>query len=627
MCGIAGGVALQPHAQPDVQRVERMTDMLAHRGPDAFGTWCSNDRDVAFGHRRLSIIDLAAGGQPMSDETGRFTLIFNGEIYNYRELRAGLESAGIHCRTNSDTEVLLRLLMAHWEEAVSRLVGMFAFAVWDSAARRLLLARDRVGEKPLYYSEENGCLYFASTFGALYGTSATKCPIDFGGLDDFLTLGYVPAPRTIARGISKLPAGTMLRMEDGSVRLHRYWRVGDDMVPFDGTYDLAVDTLEEMLSEAVRIRLRSDVPLGVFLSGGVDSSLVAALAAPQLPDRIRTFSMGFSETSYDETAVAAAVAEHVGSEHRAFQTEYDILDLLPQLVRHYGEPFGDPSALPVWMLARETRRHVTVAVGGDGGDEGFGGYNWYRTAAQLRRVRNFVPARAGAVGVQMSGRFAHRAPRLARFHRGFSLVMAADAERFAALRSFVGPGEAAELYTGELAEHRRARQIAEVDAFVEIYSGATGSDLHRMRVVDIETYLADCLMPKVDVATMAHGLEARAPLLDPTLLRFALSLPDDWLMDEHGGKRILKDVLYRHVPRALFDRPKQGFSVPLDRWFNTELRTRVTELPRSAPLNDLGLLRGDGIGTFLAEHAAGHRDHSQRLYNLLVLEEWLRQNV
>jgi asparagine synthase (glutamine-hydrolysing) len=626
MCGIAGAVALLPGTQPDADRVARMTSMLVHRGPDASGLWCSDDRLVAFGHRRLSIIDLDAGCQPMSDEAGRYTLVFNGEIYNYRELRTELQAIGVHCRTDSDTEVLLRLLMTEWEDGVSRLTGMFAFAIWDAIERRLLIVRDRVGEKPLYYAEEDGCLYFASTFRALYGTRATRRPIDLPGLDDFLTLGYVPAPRTIARDISKLPAGTMLTVKNGSCRLTTYWHASEGVAPFAGTYDRAVDRLDEMLSDSVRIRLRSDVPLGVFLSGGVDSSLVAALAARSAHGQIRTFAMGFSEASYDETANAAAVANHLGSEHRAFQARFDILDLLPQLVEHYGEPFGDPSALPVWMLAQQTRRHVTVAVGGDGGDEAFGGYNWYRTAARLGHVRAFLPAAAGTLGLQLSVRMAHRAPVFARFHRALSLVMARDAERFAALRSFVGPGEVALLYAGELAEYRRGGETG-LDTLVDIYNAVDGSGMRRMRVVDIETYLADCLMPKVDVATMAHGLEARAPLLDPAVLRFALSLPDSMLMSSQGGKRILKDVLYRYLPRSLFDRPKQGFSVPLHRWFNAELRGRVSRLPRSAPLNDLGLLRGDGIETIVAAHAAGRRDHSQRLYNLLVLEEWLCQNT
>jgi asparagine synthase (glutamine-hydrolysing) len=626
MCGIAGAVQFRGEGTPDRERVRGRTARLAHRGPDAEGHWCSADGRVVLGHRRLSVIDVAAGTQPMSDASGRFTLVFNGEIYNYTELRAQLVSDGVRFRTESDTEVLLQLLMRDWDRALERLTGMFAFAVWDCERRQLLLARDRIGEKPLYFTAEDGCLYFASTFEALYGTAPVRPGLDLAALDDFLSLGYVPAPRTIAAGISKLPAGTQLLAGASGVELDRYWSIDGEHDVFTGTYEQAVDLLEEMLGEAVRIRLRSDVPLGVFLSGGVDSSLIAALAARHTPQRILTFSMGFSEARYDETAAAAAVAAHIGSEHRSFQTRFDILDLLPELVRHYGEPFGDPSALPVWLLAQHTRQHVTVAVGGDGGDEGFGGYDWYRTAARLNRVRRFVPAGAGTAGVQATGRLRHRSPRLARIHRGLALVMAGDAERFAALRSFVGPAEAAALYAGDLAQQRLAQRPEAGDRLASIFGSSNGTHLHRMRVVDIETYLADCLLPKVDVATMAHGLEARAPLLDPAILRFALSLPDEWLVDGSGGKKMLKDVLYRHVPARLFDRPKQGFSVPLERWFGQELKSRVEALPESQPLGDLRLLQSRGISSFLAEHAAGHRDHSQRLYNLLVLEEWLRQN-
>jgi asparagine synthase (glutamine-hydrolysing) len=561
----------------------------------------------------------------MTDESGRFALTFNGEIYNYVELREQLVGEGVQFNTASDTEVLLRLLMRDWDQALERLTGMFAFAVWDSERKQLLLARDRIGEKPLYFTVAGGSLYFASTFDALYATASDKPRLDLAGLDDFLTLGYVPAPRTISAGISKLPAGTLLLAGQNGTEQRRYWKIDGEHGPFTGTYGQAVDTLDEMLRKAVRIRLRSDVPLGVFLSGGVDSSLVAAMAAREAP-QILTFSMGFSEARYDETRAAAAVAAHIGSEHRAFQARFDILDLLPDVVRHYGEPFGDSSSLPVWMLAQHTRRHVTVAVGGDGGDEGFGGYNWYRTAARLRRFRRFVPRAAGAMGVDAAGRVRHRSQRLARIHRGLTLVMAGDAERFAALRSFIGPTEAATLYSADLAEQRLDERRRSGDRLASIFGSSNGSHLHRMRVVDIETYLADCLLPKVDVATMAHGLEARAPLLDPDILRFALSLPDEWLVNGSGGKKILKDVLYRYVPPQLFDRPKQGFSVPLDMWFRHELKARVEALARSEPLGDLQLLKSEGITSLLAEHTAGHRNHSQRIYNLLVLEEWLRQN-
>jgi asparagine synthase (glutamine-hydrolysing) len=627
MCGIAGAVGLTAEAVPDSDRVARMTDMLAHRGPDAAGHWCSDGRRVQFGHRRLSVIDLATGAQPMSDETGRFTLVFNGEIYNYRELRRQLVDDGVRLRTESDTEVLLQLLIRDWDQAVRHLIGMFAFAVWDSRRRRLLIARDRIGEKPLYFMQDQGSLYFASTFHALYATCRNKPVLDIAGLDDFLTLGYVPAPRTIASGISKLPAGALLLADDGgSVEVRRYWSIAQGRAEFEGTYEQAVDALEEKLQDAVRIRLRSDVPLGVFLSGGVDSSLVAALAARESAGRLQMFSIGFDEARFDETAAARSVADHVGAEHHVFRARFDIVDLLPQIVRHYGEPFGDPSALPVWMLAQETRRHVTVAIGGDGGDEGFGGYEWYWTAARLRRLRALIPERGDALWTRAMNRATRYSHRLAPFQRGLALIMASDAERFASLRSFVGPVEAATLYAGELAAHRMVQPTESQRRFADIFGDATGSHLHRMRVVDIETYLADCLMPKVDIATMAHGLEARAPLLDPDLLQFALSLPDRWIANGRGGKRILKDVLGRHLPIHLFERPKQGFTVPLETWFNRELKTRIAGLADSDVLNELDLLRSQGIAALVAEHAAGRRDHSQRLYNLLVLEEWLRQN-
>lgn len=622
MCGIAGSFALAPDRRASADRVQRMTRMLAHRGPDAEGLWCSSDGRVALGHRRLAVIDLACGAQPMSDESGRFTLVFNGEIYNYRELRSQLSAQGLKFRTASDTEVLLRLLQRDWQNALRSLTGMFAFAVWDQLRGELLLARDRIGEKPLYYAVEDGCLSFASGFRPLRQTRSRTSGVDPRALDDFLTLGYVPAPRTIDADVSKLPAGTLLRANSGGTRLERYWHVAESPEPFTGTYDEAVDRLDEMITGAVRIRLRSDVPLGVFLSGGVDSSLVAAIAARHSPERVLTFSIGFDEADYDESGLAAVVADQIGTEHRAFRARPDLVDLLPEMVSHYGEPFGNSSALPIWLLAHETRKHVTVALGGDGGDEAFGGYNWYWTAKRLRGIDRLVPTSVTRSALTLAR---GSSPAVARIRRALSVLALPEGPQFAALRSFVGREEAAGLYYGELADSFGSRSGGR-ELLVRIYNGAEGSPLRRMRIVDIETYLADSLMPKVDVATMAHGLEARAPLLDHDLVRFALTLPDDWLSDRLGGKRILKDVLYRYLPEELFRRPKQGFSVPLEHWFTRALRSRVERLHESESLLSTGWLQPDALRAMVDEHARGHRDNSQRIFNLLVLEQWLRQN-
>src|SRR6266513_2722296 len=398
MCGIAGGFAVQDGARVDHERVCRMAGLMAHRGPDGEGFWADPSDRAALAHRRLSVIDIEGGRQPMWSDDGRIALVFNGEVYNYRELRQSLVDQGVRFTTVSDTEVLLRLYERHGSECVRYLRGMFAFAVWDGRRGELLLVRDRLGKKPLFYALEDGCCYFASTLAALRDTGRPAGRVSLAALDAFLTLGYVPAPHSIWEGIRKLPAGTMLRMSSsGSVSL-RYWGLEEALTPFEGSFAGAVDRLDNLLTTSVTLRLRSDVPLGLFLSGGIDSSLVTAIAARELRGEVQTFSIGFAEAAFNEGIYAERVARHFGTQHRAFTARPDMLEILPALVRHFAEPFGDSSALAVWMLARETRKHVTVALTGDGGDEGFGGYDWYRTALRLKHVRSVAPKLALKLG-------------------------------------------------------------------------------------------------------------------------------------------------------------------------------------------------------------------------------------
>jgi asparagine synthase (glutamine-hydrolysing) len=636
MCGIAGGIALNPGARPDEQRVRRLSCLISHRGPDADGYWGAPSGRAAMAHRRLSIIDLAAGQQPMIDETGGLGLVFNGEIYNYKELGKTLAQRGHAFHTSSDTEVLLRAYERDGVECVNELRGMFAFAVWDDAKGRLLLARDRIGKKPLYYTVEDECLYFASSLHALRDTSPRRWAIDTAALDAFLTLGYIPAPHTIYEGVSKLEAGTTVVVDASGIRASRYWDLAGEPDAFTGTFTDAVDQLDELLGTAVRLRLRSDVPLGVFLSGGIDSSLVAAIAARQAEIPITTFSIGFDVAAFDESGFAAQVARQLGADHHVIHARPDLMRTLPSMVRHFGEPFADSSALPTWLLAEETRKHVTVALGGDGGDEAFAGYSWYHTAARLRRVARSVPEGvfAGA-SRSLDGILRPAASRYrvaAQAWRGMRMLGIADeSERFASLRSFIGPHEVDTLYAGELLARRRNGHGsrngagAAADLLAGRYRNSMGSDLRRMRYVDVSTYLADCLMPKVDVATMAHALELRAPLLDQDVMRFALALPDEWLIEHGRGKKLLRTLLARYLPDSLFDRPKQGFSVPLTRWFNGSVRDVISALPKSERLRESGWLEPSGIQALVHEHNHGLRDNSQRLFSFLVLDEWLSQ--
>ena len=628
MCGIAGAVALEAGARPDRGRVERISRLIAHRGPDGDGLWVSPSGRAVFAHRRLSVIDIATGAQPMVGEQDRLGLVFNGEIYNYRELREGLEGRGARFRTTSDTEVLLRAFERDGAECVHDLRGMFAFAFWDDARGRLTIARDRIGKKPLYYVESDGCLYFASSLRALVDGDPARYPIDTEALDAYLTLSYIPAPRTIYQGIRKLEAATILEASAGAMTTRRYWSASTQQPAFEGTYEDAVDHLSGMLDEAVALRLRSDVPLGIFLSGGIDSSLVTAIAARQA-GRLQTFAIGFDDAEFDETEHARVVANELGTDHRSFVARPDLLGTLPALVRHFGEPYADATALATWMLAEESRKHITVALAGDGGDEGFAGYDWYRSALALRRLTRPVPTAAFSLASSsLGGALATAFPgsrRAGRIRRGMALLAtAAGGPRFAAVRSFVGPNEERDLYAGDLRAARRSGSWAP-GLLPALYDQCPGSPLRRMRYVDMATYLADGLMPKVDVATMAHGLETRAPLLDQRVLEFGMSLPDEWLVGSGSGKRILRSVLDRYLPAQLFARKKQGFTLPLQRWFGASLRPAVEALATSERLLDGGWFQAEGIRGMMREHTAGARDHSQRLYNLLVLDEWLKQ--
>ena len=630
MCGIAGAVALRADGRPDRQTVERMSCALAHRGPDGEGYWEAPNGRGALAHRRLSVIDLETGQQPMLSVSGTNALVFNGEIYNYRELRLELERSGATFRTQSDTEVILQLYERYGDRLVDHLRGMFAFALWDGARDRMVFARDRIGKKPLYHAMLNGSLYFSSSLSSLRAAMPSRPALDVTAVDAFMTLGYIPAPRTVYAGVKKLEAGTVMVVERGEISVRSFWHLADEPM-FAGTFDEAVDALDELLGTAVDIRLRSDVPLGVFLSGGIDSSLVTAVAARRSPTTLRTFTIAFDDAAFDESGYAARVAEHLGTEHRAFKVRPDVLALLPRYVRHFGEPFADSSAFPTWVLAEETRRFVTVALGGDGGDEGFAGYDWYRTAASLQRMGQMVPAGAASAGARAFARVARwtgpGSRRVGAVGRGLTMLAhETDAARFAALRTFIAPTNAAQLYAGELAAERAERGAADVKRLTDLYDASGGSALRRMRYVDIQTYLADCLMPKVNVATMAHGLEARAPLLDQDVLRFAMSLPDEWLVEGGRGKRILRTLLRRYVPPALFEREKQGFTPPLAPWFAGSYRDALHELASSPTLLEHGWFSPRGITSLVDEHARGARDNSQRLFQLLVLDEWLKQS-
>jgi len=631
MCGIAGAISLREDSKPDLDRVRSLTARIAHRGPDGDGFWTSNDGRVVLGHRRLAVIDLVSGQQPMHSRDARAAIVFNGEIYNYRELRKALLQDGAAFSTDSDTEVILESYLRSGVESLSAFNGMFAFALWDEDRSTLVLARDRLGKKPLYYTAERGCLYFCSSLEALHATAANRWTFDLDAIESYLTLGYIPAPRTAYREASKLPAATYLTVAGGELHHSRFWDLATEPEPFTGSFESATDTLDEMLQQAVTIRLRSDVPLGVLLSGGVDSSLVTAIARRCAGTSIQTFSVGFHEAAYDESAIARDIARRLGTEHNEYRIHTETLASLPEHVRHFGEPFAQSSSLPLWSLARETRRHVTVALGGDGGDEGFAGYNWYRNAIRIARVRRRVPPAlvsfvADVVDASRPiwGRHSEGTTRIQRAAE--LLEDRGSSTRFARLRQLFGPTDRHRLTAGDLAATTAARTEQVAGDLRALYEDCNGTDLRRMRYVDINTYLADCLLPKADVSTMAHALELRAPLLDHAIVRFGLSLPDDMLLEGKGGKKLLRAVLARYLPSALFDRPKQGFTTPVTEWLRTSHSASARALARSERFADLGWFNPRFIDALANEHLAGHRDNGERLFALLVLDEWLKEH-
>jgi asparagine synthase (glutamine-hydrolysing) len=615
MCGIAGYVNLEARRPADQPLLERMTRTLVHRGPDEEGYRVEGP--VALGIRRLRIIDLPGGRQPVTNEDGTVSIVFNGEIYNYRELRHRLE--GRHAfKTRSDTEVIVHLYEELGPDCVRSLRGMFAFALWDAPRRRLLLARDHLGKKPLYYAWTGETLWFGSEVKALLASPAVGRSLDLTALDDYLALGYVPGSQSIFREIRKLPPGSTLQVDDGAVALRRYWRL--DWTP-TGPRDerAALDGLRERLEDSVRLRLIADVPLGAFLSGGVDSTTVVWLMREALSEPVKTFSIGFEEARFDELPYAREVAHALGTEHYEEVVKPDALSLLPRLVEHFDEPFGDASAIPTYLVSRLAREHVTVALSGDGGDEAFAGYDRYRKAYLLGKIR---PLLLGAPGARLAAGLARFLPVAARHADRLSGALTRAAlpalQRYTAMVGLCTPEVRAALASGSPTASR-PHDIP--SAIEQAWRDAARLDpIRRMQAVDTESYLPDDILVKVDRASMAVSLEARAPLLDHTLVQYLASLPTSLKVRNGQTKWILRRFLGGRVPPAVLTRPKQGFAVPLARW----LRSGWHDTARSMLLDGAvpGYFDRAAVETILAEHASGTIDRSEHLWPLLVFTAW-----
>ncbi|MDQ4091291.1 MAG: asparagine synthase (glutamine-hydrolyzing) [Actinomycetota bacterium] len=631
MCGIAGAWEAAGDRSPGelAETVAAMAATLRHRGPDDHGVWTDAGAGVALGHRRLSIIDLSPEGhQPMVSASQRYVLSFNGELYNFEELREQLARRGHSFRGRSDTEVLLAAC-EEWglDGALDRFNGMFAFALWDARARALHLVRDPVGEKPLYYGRVGGALVFASELDAVraHPRVGAALEIDRDALSAYLRLNYVPAPHSIYRGVHKLPAGHVVTVRDAGEALPEprcYWPLAEVVAKARAggitpvSVQEAADRLDALLRESVRLRMHADVPLGAFLSGGIDSSVVVALMQAQSDRPVRTFTVGFDDRLLDESAHARTVARHLGTDHTEIRLSPEAaLELVPRLPRIYDEPFADPSQLPTTAIAEVARRHVTVCLSGDGGDEVFGGYNRYtegeRAWGLLERVPGPVRQAAARAFLATPGAVRDR------------FVPPAKAQKLA---SVLRAGSGAGVYTALVSAWDDPDSIvvdgAEPESPAEIPPGLDGLG-ERMMFLDSLSTLPDEMLAKVDRASMSVGLETRVPLLDPCLVEFAWSVPREMRIRDGQGKWLLRQVLYRYVPADMVERPKTGFDPPVAAWLRGPLRPWASALLEPSRLRREGYLRVEPVTQCWAEHLAGSRNWDYRLWSVLMFQAWL----
>jgi asparagine synthase (glutamine-hydrolysing) len=644
MCGIAGFVGNCGRAGDEELIVHRMADAIAHRGPDDYGVWVDTEAGVALAHRRLSIVDLTpAGHQPMLAESGRLALTFNGEIYNHAELRTELERCGAapRWRGHCDTEVLLAAISA-WgvHRALNCAVGMFAFGLWDRSERTLILARDRMGEKPLYYGSAGRTFLFGSELSALKAHPSFDGAIDRGALSLLLRHNYIPAPYAIYKGIRKLPPGTylVLKAGDKSGRIETYWDVSKVAAqgaryPFSGTPAEAVEHTDALIRQSLKGQMMADVPLGAFLSGGIDSSTVAALMQTLSPLPVRTFSIGFEEEAYDEAPHARAIAHHLGTDHtELYITAKEAMAVVPQLSSLYSEPFADVSQIPTFLVSQLARQHVTVALSGDGGDELFSGYPRYQLADQMWTLLSSVPQRlrkaisylARSIPAAQYDRLLRQPMRLLRP----PTQMKSIGEKLHKAAGIVGLSSPDEVYRILVSLWQQPDQVVLGGSEPETPLTCGNAAVHiiepvrRMMYFDLQGYLPDDILVKVDRASMAVGLEARVPLLDHRLVEFTWTLPLALLRREGQSKWPLRQVLDRYVPRKLTERPKMGFGVPIDSWLRGPLKEWAENLLDERRLTCEGFFNPGPIRAAWSAHQEGLSSLQYQLWGVLMFQAW-----
>ncbi|MFT5525152.1 MAG: asparagine synthase (glutamine-hydrolyzing) [Pirellulaceae bacterium] len=633
MCGIAGALWTDERLAIAPATVDKMMEVLSHRGPDERGTFAGDFRSrppfedlpgVALGFRRLSVIDIDGGQQPMHNEDKTVWVVCNGEIYNYQSLRNRLEGNGHAFRTNSDIESLVHLYEDEGPDCFRHINGMFAAAIWDSSNHRLVLARDRMGQKPLVYHVEPSRISFASELKSLLQIPGIDRTIDPGAIDEYLTYQYVPHPNSIFKNIKKLAPGHVAVFEKDRLQVRPYWKLDPtserDWNPADAT-----EELKRLLTDSVQLRMQSDVPLGAFLSGGVDSSLIVALMSKFSDRPIKTFSIGFEHPEYDETSHAKLVAKHLGTDHHEFRVTGDIAELLPQLAHHFDEPFGDSSAVPTWHVAQQAREHVTVALSGDGGDELFAGYQRYRAARLGSRI-DAMPPIQWLMGLRIWQALPGvRQKSLLRRAKRFSQSIAqSPSRRYLEWVAIFQESQRGELYQDDFLE-----QLPGSDPHTFLKSNWSKAESRDVvttaSLTDLATYLPCDLMTKVDITTMAHGLECRQPMLDHRLVEFAASLPIHLKYRWGRGKRILQQAFGDLLPATIWKRKKMGFGAPIAEWFRHSLKdlTRDTLLGDNTKSHQF--FRPDTIRNLIADHNSMRFDHSYRLWSLLMFELWLQK--
>ena len=623
MCGICGKIASTGTVEQGL--IRRMCGVMRHRGPDDEGIYL--DKNVGIGMRRLSIIDLDTGHQPIFSEDNSLLIVSNGEIYNYKELRELLEKRGHRFRTETDVEVILHLYEEKREECLAQLRGMFAFAIWDSRQKKLFLARDRIGQKPLYYREGNGALLFGSEIKSILQDPTTSKAMDLEALDEYFTYGFVPHPRTIFKEVRKLPPAHYALYQDGALKLVNYWQVTYREPSLLLTTEEYVERLRELLFESVRIRLMSDVPLGAFLSGGIDSSIIVGIMSQFMDRPVETFSIGFQDRSYNELKYARIAANRFGTNRHEFQVEYEhIPEVVSRLIHHFDEPFADSSAIPTYYISEIARRYVTVVLSGDAGDEVFAGYRRY-LARRLASYYNRLPR---ALRKNFIEKTMKRLPEPTTYY-GYSLRKKLKLFLDYASQVVEGPcmswtpyfngAERDGLYSSEFKSYLGERKSYLEDFFEQ---AGSGDEISRMMWVDLMTYLPDDILTKVDRMSMAVSLETRTPLLDHKLVEFMAAVPVSLKLRGLSSKYLLKRAVDDILPREILKRTKQGFVVPLASWFKKELRREMEETLLGEESYGDRFLNRQFIEDIVLKHTKGEADYSNKIWALLVFKLWRR---